>query len=315
GKSKKSFAVKKKFIKFFDCDLGVGLGYSIMKGNNSVVPVNNLSQNTNHLLNLCLRICPSYEINKKIKLFASYNFINHSCQTNTFDFSKKIGSTAFKGSLSTLNFGISFTPDSKRYFINRHMNDYKKTHRFNSFDLSFGNHFAGKTKDLTTKFKQTQISHVNIGANHLFPNSRLYGRFDLCFDVFKGSNNAVPFNSKYFKLTYQAFADMRMLGLLKNKNSNLNLALGFGLGFATMYNSESSKNASDVFLNGDDMYAVVFTANPSYKLSRSTSIILNTSFTSHTLQSKSWDLQEGQVNRGFNGRFMNLSVGMRYYLD
>ena len=55
--------------------------------------------------------------------------------------------------------------------------------------------------------------------------------------------------------------------------SNWDLAFGAGLGFAPLYNPESQGTMSDIFLDGDDMYALVFSVNPSYRLSKSFSVI------------------------------------------
>jgi OOP family OmpA-OmpF porin len=109
-------------------------------------------------------------------------------------------------------------------------------------------------------------------------------------------------------------ADMRTLRGVNNEANKMDLAFGLGLGFATMYNAETSSRLSDIFLNGDDMYALVFSVNPSYRISKYLSVIANASFTSHSLQSSTWDMQGGQNNSALNGRFMNMSVGLRYHM-
>ena len=154
----------------------------------------------------------------------------------------------------------------------------------------------------------------NIGANHKFPNSRLSGRFDIGFDAFKQAKNDPTFSTKYFRTTYQVIADMRTLRGLNNESNKMDLAFGVGLGFATLYTPASTNTMSDIFLNGDDMYALVFSVNPSYRISKYLSVIANATFTSHSLQSRTWDMQGGQTNSALNGRFMNMSIGLRYHL-
>jgi outer membrane protein OmpA-like peptidoglycan-associated protein len=177
-----------------------------------------------------------------------------------------------------------------------------------------GNHFAGSTKETDVDFKGASISHLNIGANHKYPNSKLYGRFDIGFDAFKEAKNESTFTSKYFRTTYQVIADMRTLRGVNNVSNKMDLAFGFGVGFATMYNPESSNSLGDVFLNGDDMYALVFSVNPSYRISNSLSLIATGTLTSHSLQSSSWSMQQPLANNAFNGKFMNMSLGLRYHM-
>jgi hypothetical protein len=252
------------------------------------------------------------EISEGIKLFASYTRINHSAQSTTFDYTNPIQNTAFKGAFRTVNVGIRYTPNTSRTYDRTIKDAHKKWHFFTAFDASVGNHFAGKTSVESQKFKGSSIGHLNLGANHKYPNSRLFGRFDIGFDAFKETKGESAFTTKYFRTTYQVVADMRTLRGVNNEANKFDLAFGAGLGFATMYNAETSNGLSDVFLNGDDMYALVFSVNPSYKISKYISLISNLTFTSHSLQSGSWNLQNGQENSALNGRFMNLSLGLRY---
>jgi hypothetical protein len=305
---------KRTFWQAFDVDLGIGLGYSAMKS--SAYPVNETPflPKADDMLNISFRVAPRIEISHNFKLFLSYTHINHSAQSATFDSSSLIDNTAFKGGFRTVNFGLCYTPHGRRVCDRALKIAHKKLHFFTSIDASIGNHFAGKTQMESAKFKVGAIGHLNIGANHRFPNSRLYGRFDLGFDAFKESKNEQTYTSKYFRTTYQIIANMRALGGLKKNTSKWNLAFGAGLGFATMYNTESSNKMSDIFLKGDDMYALVFSVNPSYRISKDFSVIANATATSHSLQSLTWDMQNSQINSALNGRFMNMSLGIRFHL-
>lgn len=314
GQSSKGGPDKKTFWQAFDVDLGIGLGYSAMKS--SAHPTNETPflPKADDMLNISFRFAPSLEISENVKLFASYTRINHSAQSSTFDFTNTIDNTAFKGAFRTVNFGIRYTPNTERTYDRTLKDAHKKWHFFTSFDASMGNHFAGKTQVESAKFNGGSIGHLNIGANHKFPNSRLYGRFDVGFDAFKGAKNESAFTSKYFRTTYQVIADMRTLRGVYNESSKLDLAFGAGLGFATLYNPANTNTMSDIFLNGDDMYALVLSVNPSYRISKYLSVIANATFTSHSLQSSSWNMQAGQTNSALNGRFMNMSLGLRYHL-
>ena len=313
GKTNRGEVDKKTFWQAFDIDLGMGIGYSAMTS--KLVPVSDSPylRKADDMLNISFRVAPSIEISEGIKLFASYTRINHSAQSSTFDFSNSIDNTAFNGAFRTLNVGIRFTPGTERTYDRTLKDEHKKWHFFTSFDASIGNHFAGKTEDLSQKFKGT-LGHLNVGANHKFPNSRLFGRFDIGFDTFKEIDGQTPFTTNYFRTTYQIIADMRTLRGVNNEENKFDLAFGAGLGFATMYNAETSERISDIFLNGDDMYALVFSVSPSYKISKYISLIANASFTSHSLQSSTWNMSVGQSNSALNGRFMNMSMGLRFNL-
>lgn len=312
--SSNKIADKRTFWQAFDIDLGIGMGYSAMKSSLHPTSDSPFLPKADDMLNISFRFAPSLEISDNVKLFASYTRINHSAQSSTFDFTNPIDNTAFKGAFRTVNLGIRYTPNTERTYDRTLRDSHKKWHFFTSFDASMGNHFAGKTQVESSKFNGGSIGHLNIGANHKFPNSRLYGRFDVGFDAFKEAKNEPTFTSKYFRTTYQVIADMRTLRGMKNEDSKMDLAFGAGIGFATLYNPDNSNRLSDIFLNGDDMYALVFSVNPSYRISKHLSIIANATLTSHSLQSSTWDMQGGQTNSALNGRFMNMSVGLRYRL-
>ena len=315
GQSSKNLVDKKTFWQAFDVDLGIGLGYSAMKSNAYPLSGTPFLSKADDMLNISFRFAPSFEISDNVKLFASYTRINHSLQSSSFDFTNPIGNTAFKGAFRTVNLGIRYTPNTERTFERALKDTHKKWHFFTSFDASIGNHFAGKLLVETEKFKGSSIGHLNIGANHKFPNSKLYGRFDIGFDAFKQAKNEPMFTSKYIRTTYQIIADVRTLRGVNNESSKWDLAFGAGLGFATLYNPESTNTMSDIFLNGDEMYALVFIVNPSYRISDYLSVISNVTLISHSLQSNTWDMQSGQTSKALNGRFMNLSVGLRYHLS
>lgn len=315
GQSSKNLVDKKTFWQAFDVDLGIGLGYSAMKSNAYPLSGTPFLPKADDMLNISFRFAPSFEISDNVKLFASYTRINHSLQSSSFDFTNPIGNTAFKGAFRTVNLGIRYTPNTERTFERALKDTHKKWHFFTSFDASIGNHFAGKLLVETEKFKGSSIGHLNIGANHKFPNSKLYGRFDIGFDAFKQAKNEPMFTSKYIRTTYQIIADVRTLRGVNNESSKWDLAFGAGLGFATLYNPESTNTMSDIFLNGDEMYALVFIVNPSYRISDYLSVISNVTLISHSLQSNTWDMQSGQTSKSLNGRFMNLSVGLRYHLS
>jgi outer membrane protein OmpA-like peptidoglycan-associated protein len=305
---------KRNFWQAFDIDLGMGMGYSAMKSKTSTIDESVFLKRADDMLNISFRIAPSLQLSNELKLFASYTRINHSAQSTTFDFSNPIENTAFKGAFRTLNVGLRYTPNTNRTYSRKLKEEHSKWHFFTSFDASIGNHFAGSTKVGDGNFKGASISHLNIGANHKYPNSKLYGRFDIGFDVFKEAKNEPAFTSKYFRTTYQVIADMRTLRGVNNVSNKMDLAFGFGVGFATMYNPESSNSLGDVFLNGDDMYALVFSVNPSYRISNSLSLIATGTLTSHSLQSSSWSMQQPLANNAFNGKFMNMSLGLRYHM-
>ena len=306
---------KKNFWQAFDVDFGIGLGYSAMTSKLNPVVESSYLETADDMLNIAFRISPSIELSDKLKLFASYTFINHSSQSTSFDFTNAINNTAFKGSFRTLNVGLRYTPNTQRVFNRELKEAHKKWHFFTSFDASIGNHFAGKTNVESAKFNGGSISHLNVGANHKYPNSKLFGRFDIGFDIFKEVKGNPAFTSNYFRTTYQVIADIRTLRGLNNENSKLDLALGGGIGFATLFNAESSNNMSDIFLNGDDMYALVFSVNPSYRITKNLSLIANATLISHSLQSSTWDFSKGQENAAFNGRFVNMSLGLRYRMS
>jgi hypothetical protein len=312
GKLTKNNIDKVSIWNSLDVDFGIGAGYSAMTSKFYKIDETIFLKKADDMLNLSFRIAPSLQISNNLKLFASYTRINHSAQSVSFDFTESIKNTAFKGAFRTLNFGIRYTPFSNRTYDRTFKQGQKKLHFFTSFDASMGNHFAGSTQVASPKFNNGGISHLNFGANHKYPNSKFFGRFDLGFDVFKASKDEPAFTSKYFRTTYQVIADLRTLSGVDNEAIKMDLAFGFGLGFSTMYNPTSSNGITDILLNGDDMLALVLSVNPSYRISKQFSVIANATFTNHSFQSAGWNMIDNPANPAFNGRFMNMSVGVRY---
>lgn len=315
GISKKPVIDKKSFIQSFDIDLAAGIGYSAMTNKQATITVSPFLRKADDMLNISFRISPSLEIADGLKLFASYTRINHSAQSNSFDFTESITNTAFRGAFRTLNVGIRYTPQTSRVYSRALKERNKNLHFITSLDLSFGNHFAGKTNNTSATINSLGINHFNIGAQHKYPNSKLSGRFDIGYDVFSARKNDPNYSTKYFRTTYQVIADLGSLSPYQGNENRFNLALGSGIGFSTMYNSQSKDNFSDKFLIGDDMYVLLFSIIPTYKINNSFSLVSNLTLVSHSLQSNSWDLRESQINSAFNGRLMNFSVGLRYHLN
>lgn len=314
GKSNLAVVDRKTFWQAFDLDLGMGIGYSAMKSNSSPIDGTLFLKKADDMLNISFRIAPSIEVSDNLKLFASYTRINHSAQSTSFDFTTPIENTAFKGAFRTFNVGLRYTPNSSRVY-SRAIKEVKKgKHFFTFFDASFGNHFAGSTRETDLKFNSKGINYLNLGANHKFPNSKWLGRFDFGFDAFKQKNGENPFTTKYIRTTYQVVADLKSLSPYQGDEDRFNLMLGMGLGFATMYNNEPRGNAYDRFLDGDDMYALVFSLTPSYRINKDISLISSLTFVSHSLQSSSWDLTTSQSNSAFNGKLMNFGIGLRYHV-
>jgi outer membrane protein OmpA-like peptidoglycan-associated protein len=314
GISKKPIIDKKSFLQSFDIDLAAGIGYSGMTNKSASISESPFLRKADDMLNVAFKVTPSLEIASGLKLFASYTRINHSAQSNSFDFTRSLANTAFKGAFRTLNVGLRYTPQSTRVYSRTLKALHKNLHFITAIDASIGNHFAGSTKETTTKFSSLGINHLNVGATHKYPNSKLSGRFDLGYDIFQGLKNETEFKTKYFRTTYQVIADLGSLSPYQGNEDRFNLSFGMGFGFASMYNAQSRNNYSDKFLNGDDMYALVFSLMPSYKINNSLSLITNLTLVSHSLQSRSWDLNSSQYNSAFNGKLINFSLGMRYHL-
>jgi len=312
GKTNLAIVEKKSFWQAFDLDLGMGLGFSTMTSNTNPIDESIFLKKADDMLNISFRIAPSLEISDNLKLFASYSRINHSAQSVSFDFSRGIANTAFKGAFRAVNVGLRYTPNTKRIYDRSIKDAHKKLHFFTSFDISAGNHFAGATQLKSASFNSASIGHLNVGANHKFPNSKLFGRFDVGFDAFQERKGESSFTSKYFRTTYQVIADMRTLRGTSDDAGKMDLAFGAGIGLSTMYNSQSADRLSDIFLNGDDMYSLVFSVNPSYRITNRLSLIANLTFISHSLQNNTWNMAASQNSSFFNGSFANSSLGLRY---
>jgi outer membrane protein OmpA-like peptidoglycan-associated protein len=61
------------------------------------------------MLNLAVKVVPTYKISEKVSVFAAYTFVSHSLQSATYDMTEGVTKTMFNGHLMNFAAGVSVT--------------------------------------------------------------------------------------------------------------------------------------------------------------------------------------------------------------
>jgi outer membrane protein OmpA-like peptidoglycan-associated protein len=86
---------------------------------------------------------------------------------------------------------------------------------------------------------------------------------------------------------------------------------GVGVGASTLHSDEKN----DYFITkGDDMLNVAAKIVPTYKITDKVSVFAAYTFVSHSLQSQTYDMNQGVSKTMFNGHLMNVSAGVSIVL-
>lgn len=106
-KSEESTRVPNKF----DVQFGVGVGASSFKNRTSN---DYFISKGDDMLNLAVKVVPTYKISEKVSVFAAYTFVSHSLQSAKYDMNESVTKTMFNGHLMNFSAGISVVLKSTR---------------------------------------------------------------------------------------------------------------------------------------------------------------------------------------------------------
>ena len=185
---------------------------------------------------------------------------------------------------------------------------------YNKWSIGFGiggHDGMWPTSQLTRLY---QIHHIDVNGRYMFNNRvgiMLDGGYDF-FDYYGGGTK----NSNYTRLSLQGVVNLTDLFQMHTFTQRWGILAHGGAGLSMMWNKDYfSENADDPFIkNSDDMLNFVLGITPQFKLNDKMTLKADLSFIGHGKQDKSFDFLEKVTAPGFNGYFMNVSVGMNFYL-
>jgi outer membrane protein OmpA-like peptidoglycan-associated protein len=184
-----------------------------------------------------------------------------------------------------------------------------------SVDAAIGSHFLAAPLSDNQGLSANPTKHVAIGLNHPFINPVYFGRFEFAFDALGANKSSSDFSTKYLRANYFLMTSIQNQ-LCKSAESTrvpkrFDVQFGIGFGASTL----RSEGSNDYFISkGDDMLNVAAKIVPTYKVSEKVSVFVASTFVSHSLQSKSFDMNQAVTKTMFNGHLMNVSAGISVIL-
>lgn len=173
------------------------------------------------------------------------------------------------------------------------------------FDKKYGTIIYAQYNPLRFDVNAVATNYLNVSAQ---------GIFDLedIFDI-----------DKYFRRLsdprYPLFANNS--GLASNSGLNapyrsLNLFAHAGFGWSALWQKDRFLDAESPFISQfDDMYNLGLGFLLNYKINRNWSLNLDLSYNFHIKQSRPFDFNRWNQNKGINGSYMGISAGVNYSLD
>lgn len=137
------------------------------------------------------------------------------------------------------------------------------------------------------------------------------------YDVFSFKENNTKTN--YVRTSLEAVINMGDVLHFDNFAPWFGMLVHGGLGMSNMWQKgrgNANVDGKDPLFKGvDDMWNGVVGVRPQFKVAKRISLNLDLSFIFHVRQTMTFDMtQKTAVNGGFNGNFVNLSLGASFYL-
>ena len=191
-----------------------------------------------------------------------------------------------------LTTGLSYTQENKS--INKL-----------SIDLNYG---INKPTSVLTSGYSSKINplHADLGIRYML-NTKCGIKLDAGIDNFKSKVTSYNFDSKYLRFSLQGIINVG--SLIGFNDLRFGLLLHGGVGTASL-------NTKKIAIGkpADDMINVMVGITPQFRVSNKIALNLDLSYISNIYQDHRFDYKSTNSSRGFDGNFINASVGISYYL-
>ena len=180
-----------------------------------------------------------------------------------------------------------------------------------SLGASIGAHDGMAPSRATTRLYQ--IHHYGIHARYMFTN-RAGVRLGVNYDFLDFINR--PYNSYYVRTSLEGVVNAGDVLHFPQVMPRIGLLVHGGFGFSSLWSDNSPRNAGKESLSKrtDGMINFTFGVTPQLKLNERWSLNGDLSFTFHSRQDNTFDMQRVNKKGAIDGYMMNLSVGVSYYL-
>jgi len=157
------------------------------------------------------------------------------------------------------------------------------------------------------------LYHISAGTRFMLNNK--YGlKWDIGYDrishdktgIFNNTGTSKPFTSKYARTSVQFVVDVGRLLQFENFSEKTSLLFHTGGGMSWLWSKVNPET--------DEMVNFMFGLAPQFKVNERFSITTDVSFVWHIYQQYTWDMYNSVFNRGFDGFYVNGTIGLNFYL-
>lgn len=145
----------------------------------------------------------------------------------------------------------------------------------------------------------------DFGVRYMF-NNKFGLKADVGYNSFKGKNNSLDFDSKYYRVDLQAVANLGRIMNFETWTNTIGLLGHAGFGYSQL--------RSDSFRGADEMGNFIAGVTGQIKLSNRLALTGDFSSIFNASQDRSFDGAALPGNRGFSGLIFNGTVGLNVYL-
>lgn len=145
----------------------------------------------------------------------------------------------------------------------------------------------------------------DFGVRYMF-NNKFGLKADVGYNSFKGKNNSLDFDSKYYRVDLQAVANLGRIMNFETWTNTIGLLGHAGFGYSQL--------RSDSFRGADEMGNFIAGVTGQIRLSNRLALTGDFSSIFNASQDRSFDGAALPGNRGFSGLIFNGTVGLNVYL-
>jgi OmpA-OmpF porin, OOP family len=160
-----------------------------------------------------------------------------------------------------------------------------------------------------------QVQHYGVNGRYMF-NNRFGVMLDMGYDLFDYHGSADR-NPRYLRTSLQAVVNAGDIIKLHEVHPNLGLLIHAGGGLSQLWVAKEFRSESpvDPFIkNSDDMLNGVIGVRPQWRINDQISLNADMSIIGHIRQTWDFTMTQDARKAGYDGYFMNLSVGASFYL-
>lgn len=186
----------------------------------------------------------------------------------------------------------------------------EKNYDFNKWSIEVAGGFHKPSRPFAAGYYSDTPSfgQFSLGTRYMF-NNRFGLKLDLGYSTLKEGENSLPYKANYYRGSLQGVANLGSIMKFETWTKTIGLLFHAGGGYSQFSPKEP------VELDGNDqMLNFIVGITPQIKLGNRVALTTDLSVIGNVRQNYTWDGTETTPTRGFDGRMVNFSAGLTFYL-